>query len=666
MISALLLAVSIWWSVFHPTDPDVEYMRTVVQKAQEYGNVAGFEACGDCAGALNGMNGLLLWEPYPETAKACDRAKALAQRKRMKEICDLAHSIGKPFIYWHRELYLPKEMLKDEPKLLDENGDFDLLGEPYAKYLRWKIDETFKVLPELDGLVLTMTEADYSVIHAANAKRYPPAKVVETIVRIFAEELEKRGKIFSVRSFGSIAADYESILAGSALAAKDHGFEIETKVTPYDFDPFLPDNPFLRHVPGTTLAAECDGLGEFLGAGYLPCVQTDAIRRYVTEATRKKVDRFTIRIDRVGNRIFDSAQEANLYAYHRFIADPSLTSDEVMSDWAKRRWPKCATEMRELAKDGFRLVRATQFVAENVAFHQNPVTPNFKYVKAGGIFAAFRENADLHMSGLQWGMQFTRRTPGHKAILAEKDEAVKLADEGFAKLEALKGRLDPSEYARHRRAWSIATKATRTIRAFTRCGVAYFEDMAEGRDDPKRLVAAIAGADREIRPLMTVKTLDLSGFDFSHARATGENLDRVYFVPFLWLSHEFLNEYRAERAMRKAMDARSDVVDYVVAGGIYDDNRVERAMHASYQGIRPDGKVVRFVGNPVFPNGTIAVEFRDVPGATVEVDVEPADAAFYTKTESVTNGIRRVTIAKKGQRYPAVRTIALTRKDGRP
>ena len=102
----------------------------------------------------------------------------------MREICRLAHGIGKPLYYWHREIFIPKGLLEDLPSLKDEDGEFDLLGDTYRDYLRFTLDETFKHRLELDGVALTLTEADFSVIHNSNPERYPPQKVVEHLVRI--------------------------------------------------------------------------------------------------------------------------------------------------------------------------------------------------------------------------------------------------------------------------------------------------------------------------------------------------------------------------------------------------------------------------------------------------------------------------------------------------
>ena len=136
----------------------------------------------------------------------------------MNETCDFASvfafyghnvssvTLGNDGLLQHLAVALGgDDLLKDLPSLIDEDGEFDLLGDTYRDYLRFKLSETFKHCPELDGVVLTLTEADYSVIHNSNPKRYPPKKVVEHLVRIFAEEHEKRGKRFILRSFGSIA-----------------------------------------------------------------------------------------------------------------------------------------------------------------------------------------------------------------------------------------------------------------------------------------------------------------------------------------------------------------------------------------------------------------------------------------------------------------------------
>ena len=644
----------------HPIGVEPSYMQRVVDKAIEYGGIDSFEICGECNQPHGGLNGLLAYEPYPKTAAATDMSKVEEYRRKLRETVAIAHRAGKSVYFWHREGFMPKTMHEDLPQLLDEDGEYDLLGTPYLDYLRWKIREAFRQVPELDGVVLTLTEADFSVIHNSRPDRYPPAKVVETISRIFLEEHKKLGKRMIFRSFGSIKSDYETLIAGANACAEDFDFEIETKITPFDFSPFLPANPYLKKTSSCTVGAECDGLGEYLGAGYLPAAQVDAIARYVDYGRKANVDRYAIRIDRVGNSIFDSAQEVNLYAYMRFIRDPEVKAEKVLDDWAKKRWPKCAAEMKDLAKKSFRLVETTQFIDHNVCFHQNPPTPNFKFIKFSGIMGVFRDGTDLHMTEPMWGMMTSQRTPGRAEIRGEKAFAEKLALEGLAKIESLKDRLAPDEYARHHRAWSIAAQAVPAMRAFWDCVAAYFDDMDANAPDAPKLAVAIANAERTILPRMKSTEIDLSQFNMNACRARGEDLDKVYFVTFLWLSRELMNEYRAEFAARAKLLARKDIVDFVVPGGIYDDVRVMRVMHSSFQTIE-DGVPVRFVGNAAFPNGTITVEFKDIEGTRVEVDADPQYAKEFTVSEKTENGIRRVTISKKGASYPGIRSISLVK-----
>lgn len=112
--------------------------------------------------------------------------------------------------------------------------------------------------------------------------------------------------------------------------------------------------------------------------------------------------------------------------------------------------------------------------------------------------------------------------------------------------------------------------------------------------------------------------------------------------------------------MRKALEGREEVLDFVIPGGIYDDCRTIRTMHGAYSKTYPD-RVVRMAGNPVFPNGTIEVRFREVPGARAVVELDESGAPTCEVTERVADGFRYVKVGKRGRDYPAVRSISLLR-----
>lgn len=607
----------ITWSLMHPTPLDADYMKLIIDKASQY-RVDSFEICADCHTDLGGMDGLTDYIDYPETYKRIDQAGIASNKVKLKEIITLAHSINKPVYYWHREAMVPDGLLLDLPDLLDSNGEFDLLGKAYEELLRYKIDSTFKALPELDGIVLTLTEATYSVIHNTNTEKFPPQKVVDHMVNIFAEELLKRNKRFILRSFGSIAQDYEDILCGAAAAAKKYGFEIETKITPYDFDPFLPTNPFLRKLPGAKLGAECDCLGEFLGAGMLPAENVENIVKYVRTGQQVGVDRYTLRLDRIGNRIFD-CYEINLYAYARSIDDASVTAEDIRREYLALHAPESARKaFYQLGLDGFELVKKTNFIDGNVTFHQFPSQCTTKYLKAGFIFALFKNNVDLANGKGVWSILHGNKTPGRSAILQEKLEACAIAENGLALLENLP--VEPGwekEYSWRKRLWKNAQAATTSFLWFCRVVCAYFDDMEAQDANANNLKKAVSGGKAALSQLagydLSKANIQSAGFVNGldkHLFHASSDLETIYYKPFYAIFGLLLEEYFVEFFMRKKY--ASDTRDCVICGVLTDEWRICRYMHASHVS-KENGEFFRYAGNTVFPNGYIDIKLN-TPG----------------------------------------------------
>ena len=599
----------ITWSLMHPTSLDVEYMKKVVAKASEY-HVDSFEICASCHTDLGGMDGLTDYVDYPQTHQRIDLVGIAENKKNLGQIIEFAHSIGKPVVYWHREAMVPDGLLLDRPDLLDANGEFDLLGKAYEELLRYKIDSTFKALPELDGIVLTLTEATYSVIHNSNTEKFPPKKVVSHMVRIFAEELEKRHKRFVLRSFGSIAQDYEDIIGGAAPMAQEFDFEIETKITPYDFDPFLPVNPFLKKLPGARLAAECDCLGEFLGAGMLPAENVENIVNYVRTGRAENVDRYALRLDRIGNNIFD-CYEINLYAYSRAIEDENVTAEDIRREWLAKHAPESAREaFYQLGLDGFELVKKTNFIDGNVTFHQFPSKCTTKYLKAGFIFAAFKNGVDLSNGKGVWSILHQNKTPGREAIIKEKEAACAIAEAALKTLESLPQEAGwAAEYQWRKRLWQNAKVASTAFYWLCKIVSAYFDDMEAGDETAATLKNAVACGQAELSRLARYDlanadlkaTAFVNGLD-KHLFSAASDVETIYFKPFYAIFGILLDEYAVEFAMRRKYSR--DTVDCVICGVLTDEWRIARYMHASHVSIE-NGEFCRYAGNTVFPNGYI-------------------------------------------------------------
>ena len=655
----------------HPTQLNVEYMKRVIQESKNY-RVDSFEICAACHTLLGGLDGLVLYEDYPEVAKSIDKEGILANREKLRAILALAHGSGRPVYYWHREVTVWPEFLKQVPELMDANGEFDLLGKPFADLLRYKLTKAFEALPELDGIVLTLTEADFSAIHNSTPDVYPPEKVVDHIVRIFAEEHEKRNKRFILRSFGSIAQDYKDILAGAELAAKDHAFEVETKITPYDFVPFLPDNPFFCTIPNLTAGAECDSLGEFLSAGFLPAENVDHIVRYVRHAQKCGVSRYAIRLDRIGNSVFESCP-INLYTYARAIDDPDVTADEIRAEYAKLNYPEAvAQDMITLGKMGFDLVAKVHYINRNLIFHGFPPKPSLKWLKAGGYFALFSENKPLKALEGVWSIQYQEQTPLHSEIIAEKEEALQIARKGFAMAEKLAPRLDAAAGARLLRLWRNGVMAAESLLCLIENTVDYVEFMQELRT-PEAFEAAV----KSRSTLLKKKPERAGGFvnreehDVFPLKAVP--VEQVYPEGIAGINQVLIEEYAAEYKARCLWASRTDLADFVLPGSVCDDWKFERNMHAAHGAVE-NGMPVRYVGNTVFPNGFLEFDLQGegtrielqgagrinfcVNGAATVVDMVP-DQKHIVHVPASANGTYHCRLTKSGSEYPWILGVSL-------
>lgn len=654
----------------HPVQLDPAYMKQILRHAKYY-HVDSFEICGECHNPYGGLDGLITYSNFPDISSKLDHVRIEENQRNLNAIIDMAHQSDRPVYYWHREIMIPPGLTDAIPELLDENHEFNLLGDAFTKLIIWKINTALAVVPALDGLVLTLTEADYSVIHNSNPNRYPPAEVVSHIVGTFCKALGSHNKRLILRSFGSIAQDYEDILSGAAKVAENCSFEIETKITPYDFVPFLPPNPFLRKIPGTTMGAECDCLGEFLGAGYLPAANVERIVAYVREGQEKGADRFALRLDRIANNIFDSGYEINLYAYHRAIADPSVTAETIWKEWAEQNnWPD---EMTAITRQGIRAVEKINFIDGNVMFHMFPLDPDWKWIKAGGIASLFKENVPLQWQSGIWSILSGNTTPATRSLIVqEKDEAIQLIDEQLAQFPA-------EGFDAARREWTTAREVAQIYRAFCRCVCAYFQCLENEEETPTELFQTLENE----KPLFTrflseeelaaTTCVNPQGEAIDHhAMSPRDNpLKNVYAKPMWAIINQLTIEYAAELKSRKRADG---AIDQICFGALTDEWRIRRYMHASHSAIH-NGRPSRVIANRVFPNGYLEFELQTGSKLIMEVDPSSAEAMKITingqsKIVDIGNGTIEIPtsecdaalirLEKSGADYPRVYSLVST------
>ena len=638
------------WSVMHPTDLDSTYMQKVLVEAQSY-HVDNIELCGGSNSGTNGsLDGLLLFEEYPLAYAAQDEKRVLDNQANMKAILRMCHENGKEVYYWHREVLCNDGLIQSIPGLLDEEGEFNLFGEAYENLIRYKIRKVYEMFPDLDGIVLTLTEASFSALHSARPDVYPPVKVVEKIGGIFAEELKARGKRFILRSFGAVDEDYNAIMEGAVALSKKYDFEVETKITPYDFNPFLPDNKFLVHSGKCKLGAECDALGEFLGCGRMLLEDVDNIVRYVKYARKQKVDRFTLRVDRKYKNVFDT-YPINLYAYQEAILHPEKTAEQIRNEYYGSRYPApVAEKLIKMSKDGNDCVLKTVFIDGNLIFHWFPTTARLKFIKGGGILKTFAADGDLSRGRKQWAMLYENPVPGRDNILKEKDEAVEIAQKNLAVLKEIAPELNEFDLNRLTSAWENSLSEAVSIRELCRVICAYFDDMEARNGEATAFKAAMENMHETLKDIKTLR--DITG-----------------------IAGLIAQEYDMEFALRKKYDKIAE--DYVLAASITDQVRTEHYMHGAFCEIR-DGRPVSIVGNTVYPDGYLAVGLKgskeptriyiegnghvrvDINGVETELDLNENP---YIDVPACEEGYEVAVRKRTGYDFPEVVAISVLKSD---
>ncbi len=653
--------LEITWSLFHPVAPDLGQMEKYIEEAAKY-KVGSFEICGL---ERVGLDRYLLYEDYHHVRRQKDEAAVENAREEMNRIVRMTHDSGRKVTFWHREVHLPEGMKDALPALLDGSGEIDFNSDAYWNFIRLKIREFFRAVPGMDGIVLTLTESDYSVVHNSDPGKYPPVQVAARLIKTFAETLDRLGKSMTFRTFGSIDEDYQVLSAAADIALEEYEFEIETKITPYDWSLYLPPNSYIKKRKMGTSAAEFDVVGEFFGLGEIPCLFPDRLIEHVKFAMAKGCGRLSARLDRLGRTVIGSANEMNLYAFETAAENPECSPDEIWSRYAKERWGEASGELISIMKSSEEMIRKSYYIDGHM-FSQNPI-PSWHMIMLGGIFSVFKEKILLDFTEGLWSILSEKTSPTHSEILKEKEDALSIAEKGYRRVQSFKEKIPVGEREMLIKAWDKARYITRMHLNTARMLVVYFEEMEKGVRVPEKLHSLLEESARYATKAKSAFSEDLV---CEFAEAVVEN------------SGHFKEHYAAEYAAQSEWENEEAIIDYVVCGGITYEWRVKRYMHAS-KPLIIDGRPSRIVGNKVFPNGFLEYRMKIDPmkrnealilfhgsGGALRVIINGIAHTFYPEeaerfnrasilTENTNDSYVTVRIEKAEDAYPVLGGIGI-------
>ncbi|MBN2642622.1 MAG: hypothetical protein JXR78_13295 [Victivallales bacterium] len=575
------------WSFFHSMEHNLDHFKRILAEADKY-NVESFEVCVELP--IYGLDLFIDYEDYPLISEHIDVKLAQKMRNMLNEIVKMSHASGRRITLWHREVVIPEEMSKYYPELFDSKGEIDFSKNEYFKLLKSKIAEFFKHVPGIDGIVLTLTEANYSVINTRQPDKYPPIDTAAKIVKVFAEEMEKTNKTLTFRTFGSLKSDYQTLSKVADIVLQNHRLEIETKVTPYDWSIVQPNNQFLKKRPNSGLAAEFDSLGEFYGLGEIPCMIPDLQLQWLDSARSKDVNRICVRVDRRGRQTLDSLNKINLFAISQSLKNPNIKAEEIWIEWMEENFKEVAGELLPVFTLTKEICKKMYYIDGHMLTQR--LTPDFKSIMLGATPAILEENISLEFADGLWSVLSDKHSPSREFVLNEKQEACRMTEECYRKVVEFRDKIPEQLRELTCNSFLKLVYISQFMNECVKILYAYLDDIRDASNSPERLKQAI---DNSLNVAERVCKDFNSGLIKDFVDCIKQN--GVVFPEWYYAELKVIND----------INTNYDVSDLVITGGVSYEWRIRRYMHASELMLK-DGYPVRSAGTKLFPNGFLELE----------------------------------------------------------
>jgi hypothetical protein len=267
----------------------------------------------------------------------------------LRHIGDLATAKGIPYYLWVHEFDdVPKRFLVDRDTPAVEDPGF--VGAPkrvkrvnmddpeLMKYLDDRYERLIQAVPGCAGFVLTLHESDFKVFRNSDviSSNDVPARIRKVTMVVY-NVLKRHNKQLILRNFFYEPQEMEYFK--EALNGLPDDIIVMSKDTTHEFQPFYPWDPLHGETGKKRQIIEIDLGVEKAWSTHGAYAQTDYIRRVVQRAQEKGLVGLVGRARLSWDQPFEDSHEVNLYAFSRFMQDPDLSVDTVLTEWAAKRYP---------------------------------------------------------------------------------------------------------------------------------------------------------------------------------------------------------------------------------------------------------------------------------------------------------------------------------------
>lgn len=287
-----------------------------------------------------------LWEPRQDSA--IQKNGAENYQETLRKIVHFAKEKGLCVDIWTHEISGARAEEMTHWKDWKDIGD----------WLREKYNKAFKLIPGIDGLVLTLAETDFSVYNKGDGQRKgldsmlpwlvedAPRDRITHLLSIMHDICKEGNKTLIVRSFvyepAEIKIFTEAVNALGEERLNGNDLIFMSKCVPHDWQPSYPWNPDIGQLPHQWV--EIDHGQEFTGQSLIMRDEVDYTKSMVAYASAKGVEGFVTRIERYQNPALRTPNALNLFALRSFITDISQTSEDVRMQWINETFSGNSTQ----------------------------------------------------------------------------------------------------------------------------------------------------------------------------------------------------------------------------------------------------------------------------------------------------------------------------------
>ncbi len=598
------------WSLCHEYPVAWEYCRPMIEKAPEYG-VKRLEIAGVAQSDVGNIDAYVRFKSHPAIRKTCDQQLISNNIANLRKICQQAHQLGLEVDIWHREVSFPQAFLETEKGILNEDGDIDFNG-PYLDLIHAKINEFFENVPEIDGLVLTLTEAMFPIIHVANKEKNPPTRNITNVMNVFKRACEQNNKRFVIRPFAALAEDYAYLKEVILDMNRKSDFFVEIKVQPSDWHPFLPMNPVIEDLSETKRIIEMELVGEYYGAGFVPVCFPEQVKRQIKYIKSKDIKCVAGRVERLGIRAMDIANDVNVFAMTACWNNPDADIDQVYNDWAKSKWDdETARHIIPILKRTFDIVKKTFYLDQHLQSHCQ--FPDFEMLKWARFFGYFKEGEPLSRTEDEWGIISNRISPTWEQIIAEKDQAIREIQNCLDDVEKARSSISKDAYEYLIDGFAKFMAIAKAFRQLCSLTIAYLKVIHSDGADRDKFVAekeSTVALAREIEHSFG------PGFFGSTPKMLADHSAQSVGTLLAGIAEQMACELDIELAIQTSSDNDPLIVDWVLCGGISDEWRVRKQTHSSWAH-RENDIIHRLAGNRIMADGFFEYDLKAPAGPSL-------------------------------------------------